>query len=59
MSSSGNHYFQSRVLEYISKSYERLIFKNYRQDLENSARNVNLNDGVDNDNDNVDNDNVV
>jgi hypothetical protein len=62
MSSSGNHYFQSRVLEYISKSYERLIFKNYRQDLENSARNVNLNDNIDNDNDNdndnVDNDNV-
>jgi hypothetical protein len=39
MSSSGNHYFPSKVLEYISKSYERLVFTNFRtQDLENPER---------------------
>ena len=45
MSSSGNHYFQSKVLEYISKSYERLIFTKYKQeqDLENPARKFSTN----------------
>ena len=43
MSSSGNHYFPSKVLEYISKTYERLIFTAFvkrqeqEQDLENTA----------------------
>lgn len=31
MSSSGNHYFPSKVLEYISRSYERLIFTAFKQ----------------------------
>ena len=31
MSSSGNHYFPSKVLEYISKTYERLIFTKFKQ----------------------------
>jgi len=49
MSSSGNHYFQSKVLEYISKSYERLIFTAFKQeqeqeqDLENPARKFSAN----------------
>ena len=47
MSSSGNHYFQSKVLEYISKSYERLIFTKYKQeqeqDLGNPARKFSAN----------------
>jgi len=49
MNSSGNHYFSSKVLEYINKSYERLIFNKYKmqeqaqeqeqeQDLGNPAR---------------------
>ena len=43
MSSSGNHYFPSKVLEYISKTYERLIFTAFvkkqeqEQDLQNTA----------------------
>ena len=53
MSSSGNHYFPSKVLEYISKSYERLIFAAFqKQDLENPARkfsekNSSVNDDID------------
>jgi hypothetical protein len=50
MSSSGNHYFQSKVLEYISKSYERLIFTAFKQeqdlekqDLKNPARKFSAN----------------
>jgi hypothetical protein len=47
MSSSGNHYFPSKVLEYISKSYERLIFTAFKQkqeqDLENPARKFSAN----------------
>ena len=67
MSSSGNHYFQSKVLEYISKSYERLIFTAFKQeqeqDLENPARKFSANsknnsannneDGGDDDIDNI------
>ena len=34
MHSTGNHYFPSRILEYISKTYERLIFTNFKQVLE-------------------------
>ena len=52
MNSSGNHYFSSKVLEYINKSYERVIFNKYKmqeqeqeQDLGNPARKPSANSG--------------
>jgi hypothetical protein len=48
MHSTGNHYFQSNILQYISKTYERLIFNKFKeQDLENPARKLIANNNED------------
>ena len=66
MHSTGNHYFESKILEYISKSYERIIFNKFKeqqdlenplhkqQNLENPARKFSAKNSSENDND-VDN----
>jgi len=52
MNNSGNHYFNPTILNYIKKTYERLIFPKYKE-----PKDINLNNN-DNDNDNEENETI-
>ena len=59
MHSSGNHYFPSKILEYISKMYERLIFNKFKEPKDLTEPNENKyaeknNDEKNNDINNID-----
>jgi len=59
MHSSGNHYFPSKILEYISKFYERLIFNKFKEPKDLIVSNENKYDEKNNDIKNIDDINCI